>query len=259
MRLASLTPRLFIACLCVAAGAASAQTAPAASQPVIASGTVPDDATKSAVLSRLRELYGAERVVDRIEIDAVAAPPNWREHVLRMIGPDLQQVSDGQLEINGNNVRLSGQVSDAARGAQITSGLKAALNPTYTVTSELRNGGAKQNLLDKTLGNRIIEFQSGSATLTPTGQTILDEMAIALKQVGNTHVQIIGHTDSVGARQANVNLSMARAASVKSYLEQKGVAGNHLSVIGRGPDEPVADNATDQGRARNRRIAFRVL
>lgn len=244
-------------CLFLATGATAAQTTTAA--PVVVAGAVPDEATKAAVLSKLRGLYGDERVVDRIEVDAVAAPANWRQHVTAMIGPDLQQVSDGKLEIDGNRVHLSGQVADALQGEQITRSLKAALNPTYAVTSELHSGGGKQNLLDRTLADRIVEFQSGSATLTPAGQAILDEMAAALKQVGNTRVQLIGHTDSVGARQANIDLSMARATTVKTYLESQGVADTHLGVIGRGPDEPVADNATTEGRARNRRIEFRVL
>src|SRR5690606_13667714 len=102
---------------------ALAQTAPApvaAAQPVIAAGTVPDEATKAAVLGRLRELYGAQRVVDRIEVDAVIAPPNWRERVVAMLGPDLQQVSGGELKIDGNSVRISGQVGNEAERQQVT-------------------------------------------------------------------------------------------------------------------------------------------
>lgn len=252
--------------LCLAWSIAQAQTvAPAdaapASKPVVAAGTVPDEATKAAVLNRLRELYGAQRVVDRIEVDTgVVAPPNWRQHVVTMLTPTLQQVSAGQVDISGNAVRVTGEVANEAQRQQVVSDMATALNnPTYTITNALRNGSGQQKMLDAALANRIIEFESGSATLAPRGRTILDEMAAAMRRIGNARVQIVGHTDAVGRREANVALSLSRAGAVKAYLEQQGIAAGNLSVQGLGPDQPVADNTTAEGRARNRRIEFRVL
>lgn len=259
--------RLGLALACLAASAVQAQAlsapdaAAAAPKPIVASGTVPDEATRAAVLQRLRELYGAQRVVDRIEIDAgVVAPPNWRQHVVTMLTPTLQQVSAGQVDISGNAVRVAGEVANEAQRQQVVSDMATALNnPTYTITNALRNGSGQQKLLDAALANRIIEFESGSATLAPQGRAILDEMAAAMRRIDRSRVQIIGHTDAVGRREANVALSLARAAAVKAYLEQQGITAANLSVRGAGPDQPVADNATPEGRARNRRIEFRVL
>lgn len=254
-----------LAVLLLVATAAHAQGLPAAAAsgeaPVVASGTVPDEATKSAVLTRLRALYGADRVVDRITVDSVLAPPNWREHVVAMLGPSLQQVEGGKLEVIGNDVTIGGTVGNEAQRQQIASDLAVALNATYQVTNTLQAAGtaAQQDLLDQALAGRIIEFESGSAQLTAGGRMILDEMAAALQQIGERQVQIIGHTDDVGRREANVTLSMDRAIAVKRYLEQSGVPAANLSVQGLGPDRPVADNATAEGRARNRRIEFRVL
>lgn len=263
-------PRLLLVTgLIVAIHAAPAQAAaPAAdlpptadAKPVVVAGAVPDEATKAAVLARLRELYGALRVVDRIEVGAVVAPPNWRKHVVNLLGPDLQQVSAGALEINGNAVRVGGQIDNEAQRQQLIGALATRLNSSYSVDGRgLRaSGGAKQALLDQALADRIIEFRSGSATLTATGTAILDQMAAAMRPLGSTRVQVIGHTDSQGAHERNVALSLARAAAVKTYLQQRGVITGNLSVLGLGPDQPVADNATVDGRARNRRIEFRVL
>lgn len=255
--------------LALAASGVHAQTAlpaaagAAAPKPIIASGKVPDEASKQAVLTRLRELYGNERVIDRIEVSpGVVAPPNWRQNVVNMLAPDLQQVTAGKLEINGNAVRVSGNVANELQRQQIVSGLSTRINnPTYSVDGkQLRiAAGAQQNLLDNALANRIVEFESGSATLTPKGELILDEMAAAMKQIGNKRVLIVGHTDAAGRRESNLGLSLARANSVKQYLQVRGVNGGLLSVLGAGPDQPVADNATAEGRARNRRIAFKVL
>ena len=123
----------------------------------------------------------------------------------------------------------------------------------------MRNGSGQQRVLDAALANRIIEFESGSATLAPQGRAILDEMAAAMRRIGTARVQIVGHTDAVGRRDSNVALSLARAGAVRAYLEQQGITAGNLSVQGLGPDQPVADNATPAGRARNRRIEFRVL
>lgn len=243
-----------------AAAGAPAGATPFRSGQVIVAGAVPDEATRAAVLKRLRELYGHERVVDRIEVDSVIAPPNWRERVVGMLGPELGAVSAGELKVDGNSVRISGQVGNEAERQQVASALANAAGPGYQVKNALVGGGiTKQDVLDQALAGRIVEFQSGSATLTGNGRVVLDEMVAALRKVGDQQVQVIGHTDSVGAREANVALSLQRAIAVKAYLEQHGVAADNLSVQGFGPDRPVADNATDEGRARNRRIEFRVM
>lgn len=230
-----------------------------AAKPVVAEGVVPDQATKALILDKLRAVYGPERVVDNIQVQAIAMPPNWGRYVAGMLTPALQQVQDGKLEVSGQSVRVTGQVVNEAQRQQVASGLSTASNSSYTVTNSLRTGASGQGLLDATLANRIIEFESGSAQLTANGKAILDEMASKMKELGNARVQIVGHTDGVGARAANVTLSSARAESVKSYLMQQGIDGGSLSVVGRGPDEPVASNETAEGRARNRRIQFRVL
>ncbi|HIY69935.1 MAG TPA: OmpA family protein [Candidatus Luteimonas excrementigallinarum] len=228
-------------------------------QPVVVEGVVPDQATKAQILDPLRELYGSDRVVDRIQVESIPTPPNWGSYVAGMITPGLQRISDGALEVNGQSVRVSGQVVNEAQRQQVASELSLASNSTYTVTNALQTGGSGQGLLDATLGDRIIEFESGSARLTQLGQDILAEMAASMIEIGDARVQVVGHTDDVGNRQANLALSHARAEAVRDHLVTLGVPRANLSVLGKGPDEPVADNATDDGRARNRRIQFQIL
>lgn len=228
-------------------------------QPVIAEGIVPDHATKAQILDRLREVYGNDRVVDRVQVESIPTPPNWGTYVAGMITPGLQRISGGELAVNGQSVRVTGQVVNEAQRQQVASELSLASNSSYTVTNALETGGSGQGLLDATLGDRIIEFESGSARLTPLGEDILSEMAESLIEIGDARVQIVGHTDDVGNRQANLALSHARAEAVREHLVTLGVSRSNLSVLGKGPDEPIADNATDEGRARNRRIQFQIL
>lgn len=129
----------------------------------------------------------------------------------------------------------------------------------YRFNSQFSANQAEQQLLDDTLKNRIIEFESGSAVLTATGMQILNEMASALNRVQNKNVKIIGHTDNQGQADKNMQLSLQRAETVKQYLIAKNIDKNRLSTQGLGASKAVADNATAEGRKKNRRIEFEVL
>ncbi|MYM41858.1 OmpA family protein [Duganella qianjiadongensis] len=226
---------------------------------VVVQGAVPDEASKAALLARLRELYGAERVVDQLAVASVAMPANWHGYVQKLIQPNLKLVSKGELRIEGNNVSLRGEVANEAQRQQLASDMAASLNPTYTFSNGLRVHAAEQSLLDATLARRIIEFESGKAALADSGKHILDEMALALLKVNGKMVEVIGHTDNVGVRERNLALSLARAEAVRAYLGEKGIPQAQIQVAGQGPDRPVADNGSADGRARNRRIEFRVM
>ncbi|MTV39601.1 OmpA family protein [Duganella radicis] len=225
---------------------------------IVVTGAVPDEASKAAMVAQLRNLYGADRVVDQLSIAQVALPPNWSGYMQKLIGPNLKLISKGELKIDGTNVTVRGEVANEAQRQQIASDIATSLNPSYTVNNGLRVSAAEQNLLDATLDRRIIEFDSGKATLTPSGQTILDEMAAALHKVKGKKVEVIGHTDNVGPRESNRALSQARAEAVRTYLNEKGINPEMVMVSGQGPDRPVAENTSAEGRARNRRIEFRV-
>jgi OOP family OmpA-OmpF porin len=237
--------------------APTAQAMPAA--PIVASGTLPDEASKAALLARLRDVYGAGRVVDQLAVGPVSMPANWNEYLHKLINPNLKMVTRGQLKVDGSMVTLRGDVADEAQRQQIANDIATSLNPTYTVNNGLRVVVAEQAVLDTVLGNRIIEFESGKATLADSGKTILDQMSVALMKLKDKKVEVIGHTDNAGSRASNLSLSQARAETVKSYVASRGVAPDLVAVSGEGPDRPVADNRTAEGRARNRRIEFKVI
>ncbi|WP_445819147.1 OmpA family protein [Alcaligenes sp. SDU_A2] len=246
----------------LASGSATVIPANIIPQPgqVLASGAVPDEKTKADVLQRLQQLYGLGNVIDQIEVGGVVAPPNWSGHVNNLLDKSLQQVHRGQLEIDGTQIRLTGEVANEATRQQVASTLATALNPTYRIANGLRVAGDRneQARLDNTLAERIVEFQTGSATLTNTGRQLLDELADVLPQISSQRVQIIGHTDSSGSRATNLALSQARADAVKAYLINKGLPESRFETSGAGPDQPVASNASAEGRAKNRRIEFRA-
>lgn len=245
------------------AGMAFAQSAvPAATTAlpgqVVVTGTVPDDASKLAILTKLREVYGADKVLDQIAVGAVVMPPNWNTYVQKLINPNLKLIKRGQFKVDGNVVSVRGEVPNEAQKQQIASDIASSLNPSYVVNNGLRITASDQSVLDQTLANRVIEFEFGKSDLTPRGKLILNDMAGALQKLRGQKVEVIGHTDDQGLRASNVALSQARAETVKTYFTIKGIDAKLIAASGVGPDRPVATNATGEGRARNRRIEFRL-
>lgn len=99
-----------------------------------------------------------------------------------------------------------------------------------------------------------ISFDTGSATIKPNMRSVLDPFANSLKDDPNARLTIVGHTDSTGSDAVNNPLSIERAQSVRDYLAARGVSPARVEVAGRGEREPVADNNSDAGRAKNRRV-----
>ena len=106
---------------------------------------------------------------------------------------------------------------------------------------------------------RGITFAGGKAVIDPSSLPALDAAVEALKELPELSLIVEGHTDSVGSDARNMALSQARANAVRAYFVEHGVAKERLFAIGYGETQPVADNATKEGRAENRRIELRVV
>jgi outer membrane protein OmpA-like peptidoglycan-associated protein len=97
-----------------------------------------------------------------------------------------------------------------------------------------------------------LSFATGRADLNPSLRPVLDQFANGLDKT--TLVRIVGHTDNTGSDAINDPLSLQRARTVSDYLQDRGVSVNRLEIAGRGSREPLADNGTADGRAKNRRV-----
>ena len=99
-----------------------------------------------------------------------------------------------------------------------------------------------------------ITFATDSADIASSFYTPLNNLAGSFRQYNQNSIEIVGHTDSTGNHAYNMGLSQRRAQSVANYLMAQGVDASRLSTRGAGPDQPVASNATADGRAQNRRV-----
>ena len=104
-----------------------------------------------------------------------------------------------------------------------------------------------------------VTFDVGSYTLRPQFRLTLDQIAGSLKQYPNSLIDVYGHTDSTGSDAYNQTLSENRARTVANYLGSQGVSSARVRSQGFGETMPVADNATDAGRQRNRRVEIKIV
>ena len=99
-----------------------------------------------------------------------------------------------------------------------------------------------------------ISFDVGSAAIKPQLRAVLDPFVSSLQGDPSAQITIVGHTDSTGSDAFNNKLSIERADSVRDYIVTRGVAAGRVAAAGRGDREPIADNNTEAGRAKNRRV-----
>lgn len=99
-----------------------------------------------------------------------------------------------------------------------------------------------------------ITFATAQSGVRADFYPVLDAVADVLKEYNKTSITVSGHTDNVGRADYNQNLSQQRASAVAGYLVNRGVAGNRVSAIGRGMNQPIASNANESGRSQNRRV-----
>ena len=112
---------------------------------------------------------------------------------------------------------------------------------------------------DKVVFNADTFFDFDKFNLKPEGRQLLDQVAQQVNSVTLETVIAVGYTDSIGSVQYNLGLSERRANAVKSYLVSKGVAADRIYTEGKGKADPIASNATAEGRAKNRRVEIEIV
>ena len=155
----------------------------------------------------------------------------------------------------------TGAIVGAVGGAIVGGVIGTALDQQAAeLRGSLGNGISVTNMGGYLVVNmpQDVLFAVDSATLRPDLTRDLQTVAASLLKYPRTSVEVIGHTDNTGAAAYNQDLSQRRAVSVASVLASNGVPSSRISSFGRGEDQPVASNLTEQGRAQNRRVEIIV-
>ncbi len=219
-------------------------------------GVVPDEATRSSVLSEARSRLGA--VVDSLQITGEMKRPahDW---ALGKAWAFLDQISSGRVSWTDGILSATGRTTRDKENV-IRSGFSSAqfaerigdLNLQFVEDVDRCNEDFK-----KTLATSVIRFETGSAQIVSASQPLIAQLAqMAASCPGNLVIE--GHTDDVGAAEMNQALSQRRAQAVVDALAQLDVDKKRLTARGYGEERPVASNTTNRTRALNRRIEIRI-
>ncbi|WP_336042540.1 OmpA family protein [Acinetobacter dispersus] len=133
-----------------------------------------------------------------------------------------------------------------------------SLNAAQDALANIDTNKVDINEVIKALNLQIINFATGSNQIPDENKSILDKAATLLKTAKDAKLTVAGYTDSTGNADSNKALSQKRAQAVVDYIVSQGVDAAQLTAVGHGADNPVADNATEEGRFKNRRIEFSV-
>lgn len=133
-----------------------------------------------------------------------------------------------------------------------------SLNAAQDALANIDTNKVDINEVIKALNLQIINFATGSNQIPDENKAILDKAATLLKTAKDAKLTVAGYTDSTGNADSNKALSQKRAQAVVDYIVSQGVDAAQLTAVGHGADNPVADNATEEGRFKNRRIEFSV-
>lgn len=230
---------------------------------VVLEGDVPDDAARGRLLDAAQQLFRNSRLTDKMRIRPAPGQP-WLDVALNSLN-QLALLRSGEVSMTGGELLLKGlaeseETASEARdnfSRDLPKGFKAR-DAIEIMSQSQREASTCQDLIRDASARGVIEFARASADLTRDSARTLNELAEIANECQSTHIEIEGHTDSEGTDERNQRLSDRRAASVANYLGARGVARNRMSTIGYGSSQPIADNNTEEGRARNRRIEFFV-
>jgi outer membrane protein OmpA-like peptidoglycan-associated protein len=154
---------------------------------------------------------------------------------------------------------LASSVGRAIKGLDLPGGMKIDVTAGGFVDTLTTFLNSKDVTLNRSFTFDELQFDPGSATLSPVSNTQLEQLGAVLKAYRTVLITVAGHTDSTGDPVANQQLSAQRAAAVKQALVVQGVAASRVTDEGFGSERPIASNDTEDGRAKNRRVELIVL
>lgn len=232
---------------------------------VTVGGTLASEAERTRLVDALKANFGMDNVRDDISIDTTAAPAGWMDRLIAML-PDLRAnglkfgFEGDRLNLDTSGMSEADRFAISQRFRNEFSGFEISglWDQAMAALANLRDGFTGNDLV-KALDLSNIYFDTGKATITRDSMETLSKAAEYIKKApADTRIEVSGHTDSEGDDAANMTLSQQRADAVVSKLQELGVAAGTLAAKGYGETRPVGDNATEAGKALNRRIDFSV-
>ncbi len=241
-------------------------------QQVVLSGELANQNQIDDLLRSANQQFGADRIVNRLKVGKNLKVMDRMSQLFNGFG-----VGEAKLNFEGQKLTLNGITSSEKLKIEAGQLMASKLGKAYEIANAIRVikptpviekapvindvpvvNNICQNDLSSLMDRSTILFASSQARIKQQSYAVLDQVGAVLKQCPDAFVEVVGHTDSTGKRYNNLVLSEKRAQAVVNYLVLKGANKEHLSASGMGSTQPIADNKTPTGRAKNRRIEFTI-
>lgn len=242
-------------------------------QSVLVAGEAPDPAARADLLRRLRGAGGVTHVDDVLLVVAAPAPPPQPEETqapspvetepVETAPAETAPVEAGTAPTSIEDLIVAAAESDPSPPAAAPPGDATTPAPPQTDAPPTPSIAPRPQTdcvadLAADARNRAIRFASAGVEIDEGERAFLRQLSRALRDCPEARMTITGHTDSSGARRRNLQLSSYRADAVRAFLVSTGAPEARIAARGAGASEPLADNASPEGRARNRRIDISV-
>jgi OmpA-OmpF porin, OOP family len=226
-------------------------------------GEAPDDPTRTRLVEMARQIYAGSSIIDRMKIVGASAEP-WMS-ATRIGLEQLARLRRGDVSLAAKELTIKGATDSEQVAKDIRSVLSTDLPPGFkgtdaitVMTADEKAADSCQSLMRQTTAKGMINFERAKSDLTPDSTQTLKDLAEIANECPAFSIQIEGHTDAEGTDERNQKLSDRRAQAVADFLARNGVDAKRLTTVGYGATRPLADNDTEAGRAKNRRIEFTV-
>ncbi|MCP5086027.1 MAG: OmpA family protein [Rhodobacteraceae bacterium] len=232
-------------------------------------GRIQNQTSKDSISVFAAALFGREVVHNQTRLDKTL-PDGWPTRVLAGI-EGLAALHHGSVTVQPDLVVIKGisaspdipgeisRLFSIRMGGKENYEINVAYDEKLDVQASAPSGEECEQQISAVLTDQQIVFAPSSTKIEAASQGVLDAIAEIVRECPETEFEIEGHTDSQGSEELNKNLSQARAEAVLSALLSRRILISGLVAKGYGEENPIADNKTEEGRAQNRRIAFRLL
>jgi outer membrane protein OmpA-like peptidoglycan-associated protein len=226
-------------------------------------GEAPDDPTRTRLVEMARQIYAGSSISDRMKIVGASAEP-WMS-ATRIGLEQLARLRRGDVSLAAKELTIKGAADSEQVAKDIRGVLSTDLPPGFkgtdaitVMTADEKAADSCQSLMRQTTAKGMINFERAKSDLTADSTQTLKDLVEIANECPAFSIQIEGHTDAEGTDERNQKLSDRRAQAVADFLARNGVDAKRLTTVGYGATRPLADNDTEVGRAKNRRIEFTV-
>jgi outer membrane protein OmpA-like peptidoglycan-associated protein len=232
-------------------------------------GEIPDETTRTRLTEAAQKLFPKSKIADQMKVRASPAEP-WAAVALRGL-ENLSRLTRGEATLSAKELRVEGIADNQDTAAVVRKAIGTGLPQGFTGKDAIEVASKRsisiepiaeadrcQDMMRDTAAAGTIQFARAKADLTPESTQTLKELASIANACPAFRIEIDGHTDAEGTDERNQRLSDRRARAVADFLARNGVDARRLTAVGYGATQPIADNETEEGRAKNRRIEFKV-